>query len=79
MFYGPKKVKSPCCMYYVMRVDVGLKEKENNGGRKKQRETSSILTGRFEVCAQQGYFQCEEMGKSHAGTLQKTEKKNDML
>lgn len=53
-FVDPKRLRASAACDYIMSVGVGLKEKEKNGGR--GRETSSILTGRFEVCAQQGYF-----------------------
>ncbi len=72
-FVDPKRLRALAACDYIMSVGVGLKEKEKNGGRGRERDLQRTHWQIWSVCSA-GLFLAEEMGKSHAGTLQTKEK-----
>ncbi len=73
MFCGPKKVESLCCMWLYHKCG-GWPERKGKERRERKRDLQHTHWQIWSVCSA-GLFLAEEMGKSHAGTLQTTEKK----
>lgn len=72
MFSGPKKVESLCCMWLYYECG-GWPERKGKEWRERKRDLQHTHWQIWSVCSA-GLFLAEEMGKSHAGTLQTTEK-----